>query len=81
MKIGIIVGTRPEIIKMAPVIRECKKRGIAYFIIHFNQHYSQEMDSIFFKELKLPAPDYNLVTDHECYSNLRASSLLLNTRA
>lgn len=30
MKIGIIVGTRPEIIKMAPVIRECKKRGIAY---------------------------------------------------
>jgi len=38
MKIGIIVGTRPEIIKMAPVIRECKKRGIAYFIIHSNQH-------------------------------------------
>jgi UDP-N-acetylglucosamine 2-epimerase (non-hydrolysing) len=47
MKIGIIVGTRPEIIKMAPVIRECENRGISYFIIHSNQHYSREMDSIF----------------------------------
>ncbi len=28
MKISIIVGTRPEIIKMSPVIRECKKRGL-----------------------------------------------------
>ena len=60
MKIGIIVGTRPEIIKMAPVIRECQKRSIPYFIIHSNQHYSQEMDSIFFDELELPAPNYNL---------------------
>jgi hypothetical protein len=31
MKIGIIVGTRPEIIKMAPVIRECEK-GISHFL-------------------------------------------------
>ena len=54
MKIGIVVGTRPEIIKMAPVIRECQKRAIPYFIIHSNQHYSEEMDSIFFKELELP---------------------------
>jgi len=60
MKIGIIVGTRPEIIKMAPVIRECQKRGVPFFIIHSNQHYSEDMDSIFFNDLELPNPDYNL---------------------
>lgn len=60
MKIGIIVGTRPEIIKMAPVIRECQRRTIDFFLIHSNQHYSADMDSIFFQELSLPSPKYNL---------------------
>lgn len=59
-KIGIIIGTRPEIIKMSPIIRECKKRGLNYFIIHSNQHYSEKLDTIFFKELNLPKPKYNL---------------------
>ena len=38
MKIAILVGTRPEIIKMAPVIRECRKRKLDYFVIHSKQH-------------------------------------------
>lgn len=59
-KIGIILGTRPEIIKLSPIIRECHKRKIDYFIIHSNQHYSENMDAIFFKELELPHPKYNL---------------------
>jgi UDP-N-acetylglucosamine 2-epimerase (non-hydrolysing) len=60
MKIAIVLGTRPEIIKLSPVIRECEKRKIQYFIIHTNQHYSVRMDEIFFNELKLPQPKYNL---------------------
>jgi UDP-N-acetylglucosamine 2-epimerase (non-hydrolysing) len=76
MKIGIIVGTRPEIIKMAPVIRECQKRGIPYFIIHSNQHYSEEMDSIFFKELHLPAPHYNLGVGSGLHSNQTGNILI-----
>lgn len=60
MKICIVVGTRPEIIKMSPIIRECEKRSIDYFIIHTNQHYSYSMDRIFFEELGLPEPNYNL---------------------
>lgn len=59
-KIAIIVGTRPEIIKCSPVIRLCEKRGIDYFVIHTGQHYSYEMDKIFFEELHLPPPRYNL---------------------
>ncbi len=76
MKIGLIVGTRPEIIKMAPVIRECEKRNIPYFIIHSNQHYSQEMDSIFFEELHLPAPHYNLGVGSGLHSNQTGNILI-----
>ncbi|UCE73105.1 MAG: UDP-N-acetylglucosamine 2-epimerase (non-hydrolyzing) [Methanomassiliicoccales archaeon] len=60
MRICIVVGTRPEIIKMSPIIRECENRGIDYFMIHTNQHYSYTMDRIFFEELQLPEPKYNL---------------------
>jgi len=60
MKIAIILGTRPEIIKMSPIIRECEKQGIEYYILHTGQHYSYEMDKIFFEQLKLPQAKYNL---------------------
>jgi UDP-N-acetylglucosamine 2-epimerase (non-hydrolysing) len=60
MKISIILGTRPEIIKMSPVIRECEKQNIDYFILHTGQHYSYNVDKIFFEELELPAAKYNL---------------------
>ncbi len=76
MKIGIIVGTRPEIIKMAPVIRECQQRNIPYFIIHSNQHYSKEMDSIFFDELHLPTPKYNLGVGSGLHSNQTGNILI-----
>lgn len=58
--IVIILGTRPEIIKMAPVIRACEKEKVDYQIIHTGQHYSYEMDKIFFQELELPEAEYNL---------------------
>jgi len=60
MKICLIVGTRPEIIKMAPVIHECIRRKLDFFILHTGQHYSYEMDQLFFKELELPPPRYNI---------------------
>lgn len=60
MKIAIILGTRPEIIKMSPIIRECEKQNIDYCIIHTGQHYSYEMDEVFFDELELPPAKYNL---------------------
>jgi UDP-N-acetylglucosamine 2-epimerase (non-hydrolysing) len=60
MKVCIVLGTRPEIIKCAPIIRELIKRKIPYILIHSGQHYSYEMDQIFFKELELPKSDYAL---------------------
>lgn len=60
MKIAIILGTRPEIIKMSPVIRECINRKLDYYILHTGQHYSYNMDRLFFEELNLPEAKYNL---------------------
>ncbi len=60
MSVAIVLGTRPEIIKMSPIIRECERRGDDYFILHTGQHYSYSMDRIFFEQLHLPDARYNL---------------------
>lgn len=60
MKIAFVLGTRPEIIKLASLIHYCDQGGLDYFVIHTNQHYSENLDKIFFEELQLPAPEFNL---------------------
>ena len=60
MVITIILGTRPEIIKMSPIIRLCTSLNIDFFILHSGQHYSYNMDRIFFEQLELPSSKYNL---------------------
>lgn len=55
-----VLGTRPEIIKCSPVIHEARRRGISFAIVHTGQHYSYELDSVFFQELGLPQPTHNL---------------------
>jgi len=58
--IGIVIGTRPGIVMFAPIIKELRKNNISHFVIHSGQHYSPNMDSQFFRDLKLPQPDYRL---------------------
>lgn len=58
--IAVVLGTRPEIIKCAPIVHECERRDYPYTVVHTGQHYSDELDSVFFDELDLPEPDYDL---------------------
>lgn len=60
MRTAIILGTRPEIIKMSPIIRFLQKEKKDCLMIHTGQHYSYEMDRVFFKDLELPEPRYQL---------------------
>ena len=60
MKIATILGTRPEIIKMAPIIDEISKRSIPQIVLHTGQHYDKEMSDNFFRDLEIPTPDYNI---------------------
>ncbi|MEK6276961.1 MAG: UDP-N-acetylglucosamine 2-epimerase (non-hydrolyzing) [Actinomycetota bacterium] len=63
MRIAYIVGTRPNFVKMAPVIARLRERlpDAGHSLVHTGQHYDQEMSKIFFDELGgLPGPDHVL---------------------
>lgn len=56
----VVAGTRPEIIKMAPLIRALQRANLPFVFAHSGQHYDYEMSEQFIQELKLPLPDYEL---------------------
>ncbi|WP_394993430.1 non-hydrolyzing UDP-N-acetylglucosamine 2-epimerase [Emticicia sp.] len=65
MNIDIIVGARPNFMKIAPIIAEIKRvkqlgENINYRLIHTGQHYDKKMSGDFFEELGIPEPDENL---------------------
>ena len=59
-KVAVVVGTRPGIVKMSPLIHELTLRGNTPIVIHTAQHYSYSMDRQFFLDLQLPEPDFHL---------------------
>lgn len=61
MKIVTVLGARPQFIKAGTVSREIAKHdNVQEIIIHTGQHYDQNMSDIFFKEMRIPQPDYHL---------------------
>jgi len=61
MKLITIVGARPQFIKAAAVSREIAKHSdIQELIVHTGQHFDANMSDIFFEEMSIPKPDYNL---------------------
>lgn len=59
-KLIAVVGARPQFIKAAPVSRALKKSGIKEILVHTGQHYDYNMSKIFFDELRIKMPKYNL---------------------
>lgn len=61
MKITTIIGARPQFIKAAPVSRAIAEHNrLTEVIIHTGQHFDADMSDVFFNELNIPKPDYNL---------------------
>ena len=59
MKIASIIGARPQFIKCAPLTKELRKNH-QDLLIHTGQHYDYNMNKVFFDELGIPPPEYNL---------------------
>ena len=56
--INVVIGTRPNFVKIAPLLRAIKKyENIKYKLIHTGQHYDAEMSKVFFEDLEIPQPD------------------------
>lgn len=59
-EIVVVVGTRPGIIMMAPIIHELQRTNTPHYVIHTGQHYSAALDSELFEDLSLTEPAYHL---------------------
>jgi UDP-N-acetylglucosamine 2-epimerase (non-hydrolysing) len=59
MRILSVVGARPQFVKLAPIASAMKGRA-EHLIAHTGQHYDELMSDVFFRDLGIPAPDFNL---------------------
>ena len=60
VKVLTVVGARPQFIKEAVVAKAFQEMGIQEVLIHTGQHYDANMSDLFFSDLKIKQPDYNL---------------------
>ncbi|MGO8779175.1 MAG: non-hydrolyzing UDP-N-acetylglucosamine 2-epimerase [Rhodomicrobium sp.] len=60
LRVDCIAGARPNFVKIAPILRALKARGLAGRLVHTGQHYDRAMSEVFFAELGIPEPDINL---------------------
>lgn len=56
----VVAGARPNFMKVAPILRELRARGIPSVLVHTGQHYDDAMSDAFFRDLEIPAPDERL---------------------
>lgn len=56
----LVVGARPNFMKMAPLYDELKKRNLPVILLHTGQHYDRNMSKVFFEDLGMPKPDIYL---------------------
>jgi UDP-GlcNAc3NAcA epimerase len=87
VKVATIVGARPQFVKAAMVSRELRAQSeVEEVFIHTGQHYDRNMSGVFFEELGIPPPDYDLGVGSALHGEQtgemlkRAEKVLLNEK-
>lgn len=73
--LATVIGNRPQLIKMAPVSAELKRRGYDEHIIHSGQHYDENMSGVFFRELGIAEPGTMLQVKGTSHGHMTAEIL------
>jgi UDP-N-acetylglucosamine 2-epimerase (non-hydrolysing) len=60
LSVLLVAGARPNFMKIAPILRTLRDRGLRAVLVHTGQHYDAAMSDAFFTDLGIPAPDYHL---------------------
>ncbi len=77
-KVISIIGARPQFIKSSIVHKELRKLSIQHVLVHTGQHYDFNMSDVFFNELEIPTPEFNLGVGS--YSHGKQTGLMLIER-
>ena len=75
MKIVTIVGARPQFIKAAAGSRQLRKEH-QEILVHTGQHFDENMSEVFFEEMHIPKPDYNLGISGGTHAQMTARMLV-----
>jgi UDP-N-acetylglucosamine 2-epimerase (non-hydrolysing) len=77
MRIVYVVGTRPNLVKMAPVIAALRERlpDGRHVLVHTGQHYDRMMSAVFVDELELPEPSYHLGVGSDSHARQTAKAM------
>lgn len=77
MKVFHIVGARPNFMKVAPVLTALKGRAnVTQALVHTGQHYDVNMSDVFFEQLEIPAPDFNLAVGSGTHATQTAEIMM-----
>lgn len=74
--ISLVVGTRPNFVKIAPIRRGLVARACAVRLVHTGQHFDANMSDVFFRDLGIPAPDANLQAGGGSHAEQTAAALI-----
>lgn len=75
-KLIVCVGTRPDFIKMAPVIFKLEEAGIDFRILHTGQHYSPDLADIY-NEVKIRSPDFHITGVEDCKTHATKTAKIM----
>ena len=74
--VAVVVGTRPELVKMAPVLRALREKGADYRFVHTGQHYDENMSEVFLRDLGLPPVDAFLAIGSGTHARQTADAMV-----